>query len=181
MRPALGMIELSSIALGYVVCDALLKRAPVELSRVEIVEPGKILLLFHGDEASVEESLHAALAAGGEQILDFLYIPNLHPQIPGALTGNPLPEWDAVGIVESTTVVAAIVGADRALKAAAVNLLRLRITGGLGGKGVFTLAGPLEDVEAAVAAALEEIAPRGALVRKEIIPAPHEDLWPFFA
>ena len=43
--PALALLELDSIARGYVVADAVVKRAPVTLSLAEAVTPGKYLLL----------------------------------------------------------------------------------------------------------------------------------------
>jgi microcompartment protein CcmL/EutN len=55
MGPALAVIELSSIARGHRVADAMLKRAPVGLMRADAVSPGKFLVV-EGDVAAVDES-----------------------------------------------------------------------------------------------------------------------------
>ncbi|HVE81255.1 MAG TPA: BMC domain-containing protein, partial [Myxococcales bacterium] len=44
--PALAVIELDSIARGFVVADALLKRARAKIGLAEPVSPGKFVLLF---------------------------------------------------------------------------------------------------------------------------------------
>ena len=67
---------------------------------------------------------------------------------------------------------AAIVACDAACKEAPVTVLEMRLAKGIGGKGVFTLAGPLWDVEAAVAAALRAVEARRVTVGSEIIPRP---------
>ena len=50
--PALGLIELESIARGMVVADALVKKAAVRISLAEAITPGKYLLIWknaHGE------------------------------------------------------------------------------------------------------------------------------------
>ena len=59
IEPALGLLELESIAAGIEVGDAMAKRAPVELLRAGTVHPGKYLVLVGGDVADVEEALEA--------------------------------------------------------------------------------------------------------------------------
>ena len=45
LHDALALVELDSIARGYKVVDALVKKAPVHLLEVNLVEPGKCLIL----------------------------------------------------------------------------------------------------------------------------------------
>ena len=53
-----------SIAIGVRAGDAMVKRAPVEVTYAGTVHPGKYLVLVGGDVASVEESYAAGLDAG---------------------------------------------------------------------------------------------------------------------
>ena len=46
--PALALVELSSIARGVVVTDAVCKKAPVDVVRSAPVSPGKFVSLFVG-------------------------------------------------------------------------------------------------------------------------------------
>jgi bacterial microcompartment shell protein len=177
MGPALALVELGSIARGHRVADAMLKRAPVSLLRADWVSPGKLLVLVEGEIAAVEEAFRAGLEAGGELVIDRLFLPQPHVGLWPALAGevSAAAGVDALGIVETTTVAAALLGADAAAKAAAVRLIELRLARGIGGKAFFTLTGPLADVEAAVEAAVALVDP-ARLHATEIIAAPHADL-----
>ena len=178
MAEAIALLELASIAQGYFLCDAIVKRAPVQLLRAEAVSPGKFLILFGGDVASVEESYETAMEHSTEDLLDTLYLPYLHEQVLPAIAGQPQTEaLDAIGIFECHTVSSSIVAADAAVKAADVKLLEFRVARGIGGKGYFTLTGELTEVEAALDAAIGS-RDDGSRVKSVIIPNPHEDFLP---
>jgi microcompartment protein CcmL/EutN len=159
------------------------KRAPVELLLCEATTPGKYLVLFAGGVAEVDESLAAGAAVAADALLDRLFLPQAHAQLLPAIRAgtNGLPRvaaegtaW-AAGMVELTTVSAALRAADAACKAAEVELQILRLARGIGGKGFFILRGELHSVEAALEAA-KEAAGAGTLAGAEIVAAPHEDL-----
>ena len=175
--PALGLLELESIARGIVVADVLVKRASVRLALAEAVTPGKYLLIFSGEVAEVEESFKAAEAAGGALVIDRLMLPQLALGVARALAGKPdaMRPDDAVGIVETHTVASAIKAADTAAKRATVRLTGLHLAKGIGGKGYFTIAGAQADIEAALEGAAASIEPN-LLVTTEIIQRPHREL-----
>lgn len=177
--PAIGLIELSSIAMGYVVTDGIAKKAPVRLLRAQTTSPGKFLLLFSGDVASVSESFEHALELAGDTVLDRILIPNLDPQVGPALNGcAEVWDFDSLGILETYSLPSAIAAADRAVKTAPVKLIEIRAPFGLGGKSFFTFTGVLDDMEAA----LEEgcaVIPPGMLCRHALIANPHQDLHHF--
>jgi len=173
--PALALVELSSIARGYPVADAMVKRAPVALAECRPVSPGKFLVLITGRVADVDEAFRAGLAVAGDRVVDKLFLPHAHAQI-GPAVGGAIPPAaiDSFAAIETTTVAATILAADAAVKAAAVRIVEMQLGRGIGGKGYFTLSGPLSEIEAAVEAAAGAI--DGALLAAtEIIPAPHED------
>ncbi|MFZ5469449.1 MAG: BMC domain-containing protein [Myxococcota bacterium] len=174
--PALGFLELESISRGMVVADALVKRAAVTIALAEPTTPGKYVLLFFGGVGEVQESFAAGVESAGSTLLDKLFLPQPAANLVRGLRG----EFDAragesVGIVETHTVASALLAADSALKRAEVWLRRLHLARGIGGKGYFTLTGPLHMVQAALegaAAAIE--AP--LLLAAELIERPHPEL-----
>lgn len=176
--PSLALIEISSIARGHRVADAMVKRAPVQLLRCEAVSPGKLLVLVAGEVAAVDEAFRAGLDVAGPTALDKLFLAQVHEQLPGAVRGEAragdAATVDAVGLVETTTVAATILAADAAAKAAAVRLIEMQLARGIGGKAYFALTGALEDVEAALEAAVGAV-DAAVLIATEIIAAPHAD------
>jgi len=176
MAEALALIEVSSIARGHVVADAMLKRAPVTLVRADFVSPGKFLVLVGGDVASIDESFRVGLEVAGDRIIDRLFLPHAHPSLWTALEiVGKRPPIDSLGVVETTTVAATLLGADAAAKAAAVELFEVQLARGIGGKAFFTVTGLLGEVEAAVEASVA-VLEAALLVATEIIAAPHADL-----
>ena len=174
--PAIGLLELTSIARGVVACDAMAKRAPVEVVRSQTVCPGKYYVLIRGDEDSVRESMDVGVHYAGPHLVDRLFIPNLHEQVvPALLAAQPLPDLRSVGVIETFSIASTIAAADAACKAAEIRLIEIRLGTGLGGKAYVTLCGDLFSVEAAVAAGVAAI-DSGLLLRSEIIAAPHVDL-----
>jgi microcompartment protein CcmL/EutN len=173
----IGVQEFSSIAAGFLALDAIVKAAPVGILATRIVTPGKLVVLFTGDVASVEASLTAGRIISGEDLLDELFIPNLDPKVIPAIQGPvTVREWDALGIVESLSVTAGIVAADLAAKEAEVLIPEIRLAGGMGGKSTIKVMGRLEDVESSLAAAGGYVTDRGLLCRQVLIPRPHPDI-----
>src|SRR6185437_5238715 len=79
--PALGFIELSSIARGLYLTDTIVKKAPVRVIASQPVSSGKHVILYIGDVASVEESHRAALDQAGGTLLKQIMIPGVHERL----------------------------------------------------------------------------------------------------
>ena len=174
----IGVQEYSSIAVGFLALDAIVKAAPVNILATRIVTPGKFIVLFTGDVASVEASLTAGKDSREEDLLDELFIPNLDRKVIPAIAGPvSVQEWDALGIIESLSVTAGIVAADLAAKEAEVRIPEIRLAGGMGGKSTIKMMGRLEDVEASLAAGAGYVQGKGLLCRQVLIPRPHPDIW----
>lgn len=181
MGPALGLLELSSIARGVVVADAALKRAPAILLSSRTLSGGKHLIILEGDVASVEESMFAGRAAAADLLVDRCELAMADAQVWPMLAAGGLVtpgDWagdgdaEAVAIVETRTVCAAIAAADAACKAADVQLRDVRLAVDLAGKAVFTFTGALPSVDAAAAAAAEAAGERLVLLERIAQPAP---------
>ncbi len=177
--PAIGLLELCSVARGIEVADAMLWQSQIDVLFSTPVQPGKYVILFTG----AVEDLHSAMERGAEiaggDLVDRLLLTQVHEQVEFGLRrqgGQLNGQLDALGIVETTTVASAILAADKALKTSTVDLLELRIANGLGGKSYFTITGEVSDVRSAVTAAARLADERGLLAREVVIAQPHESL-----
>ena len=80
--------------------------------------------------------------------------------------------------METFSAASAILAADAAVKAAAVDLAEVRLAMGLGGKAFFVVTGDVGPVEMSVAAAAAQAGQAGLLVRRVIIPSLSPQLVP---
>ncbi len=176
VEPALALLELDSIAAGIEAGDAMAKRAPIEVLRAGTVHPGKYLVLVGGAVGDVEEALAAGREVGAAAVRDVVFLPNVHPDVVAAMRGaRGIAAGEALGVIETATVAAAIEAADAGLKGARVRLLELRLADDLGGKGYLLFDGPVAEVEAAVEIGGDRVAGSPGLVRR-VIPQLHAEM-----
>ncbi len=174
--PALGLIEMASVARGVVVADAMVKRALVRLVQAHPVTPGKFVVVVAGGEEEVRLSIETGVQQASDTLVDRLFLAQVDPQVIPAMAGGvQVKEAAALGTIETFSVAAAVLAADKAVKGAEVKLLQLRLARGLGGRAYFHLTGDLHQVEAGVEAA-RGIIHDGMLLASEIVPRPHADL-----
>jgi microcompartment protein CcmL/EutN len=175
IAPALALLEFNSIAAGIQAGDAMVKRAPVDAIQAGTVQPGHYLVMVVGDVASVGEAVEAGREIGQAALLDCVYLPNIHPGVvEGIAGGRGQVIGEALGVVETRTVAAAIRAADAGLKGAEVTLWQLRLADGLGGKGLALFSGLVSDVETAVLMGAAEAGSQ--LMRQAIIPQLHNEM-----
>ncbi len=180
--PALGVLEVATIAKGIVVADAALKRSPSLLVHSRAVSGGKHLVMLEGGVAEVNESMAAGKLAAGPTLLDHVELAAADDQV-WPMLGAPIapPDWtddpgaEAVAIIETSTVCAAIAAADAACKVAEVTVRDVRFAIDLAGKAYFTLTGTLDAIDAARDAASAAIDP-SRIVGLEVIAQPSPDL-----
>jgi len=178
LNPALALVEFSSIAGGILAADAMIKKAPINVIKTGTVQPGKYLVLIGGSVADVEESLSAGEMVGERHLLDTIFLPDVHPEVVESIGGGRVPDAnDAVGVIETTTVSAAIHAADAGIKGAYVHLIEVRLADGLGGKGITLFSGLVADVEAAVEIGSEALSDPELLVETVVIPKLHPEMW----
>ncbi len=178
IEPALALLDFSSIAVGIEAADAMVKRAEIDIIRAGTVQPGRYLVLVGGPVAEVQESLAAGREVGGERLLDWVFLPHVHPEVVAAIAGGRVPDAaDALGVVETTTVAAAIHAADAGIKGADVRLVEVRLADGLGGKGIVLYSGLVADVEAAVEIGVSVLERPDLLVREVVIAQLHSEMW----
>lgn len=180
MSKAIGMIELSSIAMGFLVEDAMLKASSVELLLARTICSGKYVVIVGGEVSSVKSSVEAGLNQAQDAFVDHLVIPNVHESLFSALANTVTlksEEKGALGVIETFTVAAILEAADAAVKAAEVRLFRIHVAMAIGGKGFLMLSGDVASVRAAVEAGAETAKRSGVLVAEIVIPAPDQELF----
>jgi microcompartment protein CcmL/EutN len=177
MKNSIGLIELSSIAAGFEVCDAMLKAANVELVLSRTICSGKYMVMVRGDVAAVESAVGAGTSQSAFSVIDTFVIPNvddsLFPAIAGTATAGAM---EALGIIESFSVASLIEGADAMVKSSNVRLLEVRLAMALGGKAFAVVTGSVAAVRSAVEAGAQSIAKKGLLVNKVVIANPRPEL-----
>ncbi len=174
--PTLALLELSSLARGFVVADALVKAAQVDLLAIEPVTPGKILILYSGSLAAVETAHEAGRRLAGDDLIDDLLLPKAHPDVAAALGMSPTGLIEAMGLFECRTVSAGLLSADAAAKASHIRLLSIHAARGIGGRSLTLFTGSLHDVEAALEAGTRILSGRGGALAAVAIPSVHPDL-----
>ncbi len=175
---AIGLIELNSIAAGVDVTDNMLKTADVELLVGRTICSGKYMIIVGGGVAAVRSSVQSGVEQWQGAVIDSIVIPNVHPSVFPAISGaNLVKEFGALGIIESFSVASLLKAADTAVKTASVQLLEIRLAMALGGKAFVSMTGDVSAVRAAVDAGAAEVAEKGLLVNKVVIPSPSPQLY----
>jgi len=172
--PAICLIEFNNVADGITAADAMTKKAPISMLKAGTISQGKYLVLIGGSTASVKESFQEGMTISTENVVDSLFLPDIHNQVYQAVLGDRQPcDAEALGIIETGTVAATIQAADAGVKGAKVNIVEIRLADGYGGKGYTLFNGKVEDVEAALEIGLQSIETHQVSVFSRIISALH--------
>ena len=153
------------------------KAAEVELVSAGCVCAGKYYIVVAGEVAAVRSAVEAGREVAENLLIDSLVIPNVDPQVAPAISACTMVDrLDALGIMETYSLCAAVHAADAAAKAAEVDLLEVRLGRGLGGKSFILLNGEVAAVQSSIKAAeaLEET--QGLMAQSAVIPSPHPDM-----
>ncbi|MGW8256333.1 MAG: BMC domain-containing protein [Thermoguttaceae bacterium] len=177
---SIGVVELSSVGIGYLIEDEMLKAASVDLLIARTICSGKYLIVLGGSVGDVDAAVQAGLNLAGEAIIDHLTVPNVHEAVFPALGQSVVldeKEADALGVLETFSATSVLAGADAAAKAARITLFRIHLAMALGGKGICLMTGTVANVRAALQAGAEEARRRGLLVSEIVIPRPGKELF----
>ena len=178
MFKAIGVIELKSIPKGVEATDAALKSAGVDMVSAHPSCPGKYEIILTGSISNVTASVDHVLSKFEGYVIDSSIMGRIDEQVIKALFGTQKTEKKgSLGLIETFSAATTIKAADIAVKTARVEIFDLRVSRGMGGKGVVMLTGEVGDVTAAVEAGANYASQSGQLSSESIIAAPHEDLW----
>lgn len=178
MYHAIGLVELNSIAKGIQVTDVMLKSANVDLLIAKTICPGKYIVMVGGEIAAVQQAVQNGERGGGHMKVDSFVLPNVHASVLPALSGvTQVEKRQSIGVVETYSVAACIAAADSAVKSANVQLVRIHMAFGIGGKCYLVVNGDIADANTAVTAASQSAGEKGLLVHSMVVPKPHDALW----
>lgn len=178
MYQAIGVIELKSIARGIDAADTALKSAGVRLVSAHASCPGKYEIILTGNISDVTAATEVVRSRFDDRMIDSCVIGRIDEQVITGLFGTQTSDRrGSLGIIEAFSAASVIKAADIAVKTAKVAIHELRLSRGMGGKGIVLLTGDVGDVTAAVEAGSRYAQDQGLFCNSAIIPAPHEELW----
>ena len=178
MYRTVGVIELKSIAKGIEACDAALKSAGVKLISAHPSCPGKYEIILTGNIADVTAAIEHVKSHFDGKVLDASLMGRIDEQVITALFGSQnVHKEGSLGVLETFSASTAIKAADIAVKTSKVAIYDLRVSRGMGGKGVVLITGDVADVTAAIEAGADYAKAGGLYHSSSIIPAPHPELW----
>ncbi len=178
MYQAIAVIELKSIARGIEAADSALKSAGVRLVSAHASCPGKYEIILTGNISDVTAATEVVRTRFDDRMIDSCVIGRIDPQVITALYGTQVNEKrGSLGIIEAFSAASTIKAADIAVKTAKVAVHELRLSRGMGGKGMVIIVGDVGDVTASVEAGSQHAKDQGLFCSSAVIPAPHKELW----
>jgi len=176
--PAVAIIEFRNIPTGIQATDAMLKKAPIAFIKNGTITRGRYLTLIGGSTAAVEEAYEEGLFWGANDVLDQVFLPDVHPDVFAAMFGQRTKSDNGAWvIIETASVAANVRAAEAAMKGTPVRLIELRMADdGLAGKGLSVYEGELHDIDAAIGIASAFLERAGVEFSYRILTAPHEAL-----
>ncbi len=178
MYKSIGVIELKSIPKGVEAADAALKSAGVDMVSSHPSCPGKYEIILTGSISNVTAAINHVVSKFEGSVIDHSIMGRIEEQVISALFGTRAGKQEgSLGLIETFSAASAIKAADVAVKTARVEIYDLRVSRGMGGKGIIMLTGDIGDVTAAVEAGAKYAASEAMLSSYSVIAAPHEDLW----
>ena len=178
MYKAIGVIELKSIPKGVEAADAALKSAGVEMVSSHPSCPGKYEIVLTGSISNVTVAVEHVVNRFDGYVIDSSVMGRIDEQVIKALFGTQTGErTGSLGLIETFSAASAIKAADIAVKTAKVEIYDLRVSRGMGGKGVVLLTGEVGDVTAATEAGANYAKGLSTLSSYTVIASPHEELW----
>jgi microcompartment protein CcmL/EutN len=135
-------------------------------------------MILTGSISNVTAAVNHVLSRFDGYVIDSSVMGRIDEQVITALFGTQTTaKKGALGLIETFSAATTIKAADIAVKTARVEIFDLRVSRGMGGKGVVMLTGEVGDVTAAVEAGANYASQSGQLSSQAIIAAPHEGLW----
>ncbi len=177
MGKAIGVIEYKSIGKGIESLDAMLKCADVSVLDSRMICIGKYFVIITGEVAAVTNSLEAGKEVAKDAVIGAMVVPSVAEGVLEKVNA-PIDKSgiEALGILETKDLAHGVYGANAIKKSSSVNLLRVSLSMGLGGKCVVIFTGDVASVKNALDVAESKIGDSSKIVSAVAIPSPAHDL-----
>ncbi len=179
MIDSIGLLEFKRIASGIEASNQMLKAADVKLIQARYICPGKYIVLIAGDVSAVKSSLAAGVNTASKDLLKKLLISKVDKSLIDLIQNEKtkIDEFNALGVLEYSSIASGIIAADAALKAAEIELVKIVLGMRTGGKSLIIFTGSIEACRQGLNAA--ELANEDNdiyLLGKKLISSPEKEL-----
>ncbi|NFU93568.1 BMC domain-containing protein [Clostridium sporogenes] len=173
MNKSIGGIEFRSLSKGIEICDLMVKKSYVNILMSKPICPGKFLVIISGDSEEVYEAINVGKNTGEKFIIDTFIIHGVDNRIIEFLKGKreKTKFVESIGTIETTNVSSGIVALNKALKFSNIDILKINMAFGIGGKLLFIVSGSVSDLDEGIKEGIKVI-DRKRLVDYSIIPSP---------
>lgn len=177
MGKAIGVIEYKSIGKGIESLDAMLKCADVSVIDSRMICVGKYFVVITGEVAAVTNSIIAGKEIAAGEVVGAKVIPSVADGVLEKINAKVEKEGiQALGILETRDLSYGLYGANYIKKSSSVDLLKVSMALGLGGKCVVLFTGDVASVKNALDVATEKIGEPSKIVSAVTIPSPAREL-----
>ncbi len=177
MGKAIGVVEFSSIGKGIESLDAMLKCADVSVVDSKMVCIGKYFVVITGEVAAVTDSLNAGKEIAGSFVIGAKVIPSVAEGVLEKINAVLVKDGiQSLGILETRDLSYGLYGANYIKKSSSVDLLRVSMSLGLGGKCIVLFTGDVASVQNALDVAVEKIGENSKIISAVAIPSPDKAL-----
>lgn len=179
---SIAVVETASIHEGVGLIDGMTKAGRVEILAATPIPPGRFLVVLAGAVGEVDAAHRRGLELA-PQPHDRLFLAETHADVllavarmaPAFVSNRAELEAaasDALGLFETSTVSAALDGADRGCKTSSARLLHLHLARGIAGRAFGVFAGRQDAVEASLAEAQRRAREHDAWIGATLLPRP---------
>lgn len=179
MQKSIALIEFSKIAVAIKCADEMTKAADIDLLQTKFICPGKYSVLISGKISAVKSSLNTGLSLGEREkaVIEKLLIPNVSEEVLEMLKYKKVDKdkIKSLAILEYNNITSGVIAADTAIKAAEVNLVKLKLGMTTGGKAVVIFTGDNQGCKHGINACASEINDK-YLISKSFISSPSKKL-----
>ena len=176
MGQALGVAEFRSIAKGIEMLDNMTKQANIKIVENRIVCIGKFLVMISGEVADVSAAIESLSGLPDTELVGAKVIPSLAEGVIEKINGKiERDNITALGVVETKDMNSGLYCANYIKKSSDVEILRISLTLGLGGKALVIFTGDIASVQNGIDIAKEKVANPSDIVSAVAIPSPSQE------
>ncbi len=176
MGQALGLAEFKSIAKGIEMLDTMTKQANIKIVENRIVCIGKFFVVISGEVADVTAAIDSLSDLSESELVGAKVIPSLADEVIEKINGKIIREnIRSIGVVEARSVHCGLYAANYIKKSSNVDILRISLTLGLGGKSIVIFTGDIASVRNGIDVAREKLSDPKDIISAVAIPSPSQE------